>query len=64
MTVKARDERLPIWRGIWALMLVAEHGGPTLMARIGMMPAPHRHEQPAPTPLRKRNNTKRAGDIK
>jgi hypothetical protein len=38
-----------------ALMLVAEHDGPTMMARIGMMRALHRHKpKAAPAPRRKR----------
>ena len=43
------------WRAeIEALMLVAEHGGPTMLARIGMMRALYRHDEPpAPTPRRK-----------
>ena len=35
-----REHDAPAWRAaIEALMLVAEHGGPTMMARIGMMRA-------------------------
>ena len=37
-----------------ALLLVAEHGGPTMFARIGVMRALHRHEpKAAPVPRRK-----------
>ena len=37
-----------------ALMLVAEHDGPTMLARIGMMRALHRHKpKAAPVPRRK-----------
>jgi hypothetical protein len=36
-------------------MLVAESGGPTMMARIGVMRALHRHDElRAPTPRKKR----------
>jgi hypothetical protein len=46
----------PAWRAaIEALMLVAEHGGLTMMARIGVMWALHRHDEPgAPTARKKR----------
>jgi|ERR1035437_3294858 hypothetical protein len=38
-----------------ALLLVAEHDGPTMLARIGMMRALHRHKpKAAPAPRRKR----------
>jgi hypothetical protein len=38
-----------------ALLLVAERGGPTMFARIGMMRALHRHKpKAAPAPRRKR----------
>ncbi|HEX7566257.1 MAG TPA: hypothetical protein VF396_23850 [Bradyrhizobium sp.] len=38
-----------------ALMLVAEHDGPTMLARIGMMRALHRHKpKTAAAPRRKR----------
>ena len=38
-----------------ALLLVAEHDGPTMFARIGMMRALHRHKpKAAPAPRRKR----------
>jgi hypothetical protein len=38
-----------------ALLLVAEHDGPTMFARIGMMRALRRHEaRPSPAPRRKR----------
>jgi hypothetical protein len=38
-----------------ALLLVAEHDGPTMFARIGVMRALHRHKpKPAPAPHRKR----------
>jgi hypothetical protein len=38
-----------------ALLLVAEHDGPTMFARIGMMRALCRHEaKPSPAPRRKR----------
>ena len=38
-----------------ALLLVAEHDGPTTFARIGVMQALHRHKPKAvPAPRRKR----------
>jgi hypothetical protein len=38
-----------------ALLLVAEHDGPTMFARIGVMRALHRHKpEAAPAPRRKR----------
>jgi hypothetical protein len=40
-----------------ALMLVAEHDGPTMLARIGMMRALHRHK-PAPVPAKRRKPAK------
>ena len=45
----------PKWRvAMQALLLVAEHDGPTMMARIGIMRALHRHKpKPAPAPRRK-----------
>ena len=51
-----RKHDAPEWlTAIQALMLVAEHGGPTMMARIGVMRALHRHkDEPTPTPRRKR----------
>jgi hypothetical protein len=37
-TFPTREHDAPEWRtAIEALMLVAEHGGPTMMARIGVM---------------------------
>ena len=46
----------PEWQAaMQALLLVAEHGGPTMFARIGMMRALHRHKpKAAPAPRRKR----------
>jgi hypothetical protein len=46
----------PEWQtAMQALILVADHDGPTMLARIGMMKALHRHEPNAgPTPRRKR----------
>ena len=46
----------PEWQAaMQALLLVAEHGGPTMFARIGMMRALHRHKpKAAPVPRRKR----------
>ena len=37
-----------------ALMLVAEHDGPTMLARIGMMRALHRHKPKAPPAARRK----------
>jgi hypothetical protein len=43
-----REHDAPEWStAIEVLMLIAEHGGPTMMARIGMMRALHRHDEPA-----------------
>jgi hypothetical protein len=46
----------PEWQAaMQALLLVAEHDGPTMFARIGMMRALHRHQpKPASAPRRKR----------
>jgi hypothetical protein len=45
----------PEWRtAIEVLMLVAEHGGPTMMARIGVMQGLHRHDRSAPAPRQRR----------
>ena len=51
-----REHDTLAWRAaIQALMLVAESGGPTMQARIGVMRALYRHEKPpAATPRRKR----------
>lgn len=40
-----------------ALMLVAEHDGPTMLARIGMMRALHRHK-PKAAPAARRKGAK------
>ena len=40
-----------------ALMLVAEHNGPTMFAQIGMMRALHRHG-PKPAPVARRKSAK------
>lgn len=40
-----------------ALLLVAEHDGPEMLARIGVMRALHRHK-PAPVPAKRRKHTK------
>jgi hypothetical protein len=42
----------PEWQAaMQALLLVAEHDGPTMFARIGVMRALHRHQaKPAPEP--------------
>ena len=46
----------PEWQAaMQALLLVAEHDGPTMFARIGVMRALHRHQaKPAAAPRRKR----------
>lgn len=45
----------PEWQAaIEALLLVAEHGGPTMFARIGMMRALNRHHKPVATPRKER----------
>jgi hypothetical protein len=46
----------PEWQAAMeALLLVAEHDGPAMFARIGVMRALHRHKpKPAPAPRRKR----------
>jgi hypothetical protein len=45
----------PEWQAsIQALILVAEYGGPTMMARIGVMRALYRDEKLVPTPRKKR----------
>jgi hypothetical protein len=44
----------PAWRAaIEALMLVAEHGGDTMLPRIGIMRALYRKKKPVPTPRKK-----------
>jgi len=41
-----RQHDAPAWQAaIAALILVAEHGGPTMFARIGMMPALYSDKQ-------------------
>lgn len=54
-----REHDAPEWRAaIEALMLVAEHGGPTMMARIGVMRALYREKTPEPPPPRKTRTKK------
>jgi hypothetical protein len=49
-----RESPLPECQaGIEALMLVVEHGGPTMMARIGVMRALNRHVERVFNPDRK-----------
>lgn len=49
-----REHDAPEWRAaIEALMLIAEHGGDTMLPRIGIMRAVYRHDEPAPTRRRK-----------
>jgi hypothetical protein len=51
----ARCDNCPWLCEAHPLMLVAESGGPTMMARIGVMRALHRHDElRAPTPRKKR----------
>jgi hypothetical protein len=38
-----------------ALMLVAERGGDTMLARIGIMKALHRHDRPEPPAPRRKS---------
>jgi hypothetical protein len=50
-----REHHAPEWQeAIRALMLVAEHDGQTLLARIGMMRALYPPDEPTPTPRKKR----------
>ena len=49
-----KEAALPEWQtAIEALMLVAERGGPTMFARIGMMKALNRHVERVFDPSRK-----------
>jgi hypothetical protein len=49
-----KEAALPEWQAaIEALMLVADLGGPTMFARIGVMQALHRHVERAFNPDRK-----------
>ncbi|WP_245332546.1 hypothetical protein [Bradyrhizobium erythrophlei] len=49
-----KESALPEWQAaIEALILVANHGGPTMFARIGMMKALNRHVQRVFDPSRK-----------
>jgi hypothetical protein len=53
------EHAAPEWQAAMeALLLVAEHDGPTMFARIGVMHALHRHKtKAAPAPRRKRAKT-------
>jgi hypothetical protein len=49
-----REAALPDWQAaIEALMLVVEHGGPTMFARVGVMRALNRHHVREFNPSRK-----------
>jgi hypothetical protein len=49
-----REHDAPEWQSSdQALLLVAEHGGDTLLPRIGIMRALHRPHEPQPTRRRK-----------
>jgi hypothetical protein len=49
-----KESALPEWQAaIEALMLVADRGGPTMLARIGVMRAPNRHVERVFDPSRK-----------
>ncbi|THD70057.1 MAG: hypothetical protein E7813_09480 [Bradyrhizobium sp.] len=48
------EQKCPEWQAATeALILVAEHNGPTMFARIGMMRALHRHVERVFAPSRK-----------
>jgi hypothetical protein len=50
-----KEAATPEWQAaIAALMLVAESGGPTMIARIGVVRAIDRHRPPAPTKPRRK----------
>lgn len=52
------DHDAPEWQAAMeALLLVAEHDGPTMLARIGMMRALNR-QRPEPTPAARRKRAK------
>jgi hypothetical protein len=52
---KAEHDAVEWLAAMEALLLVAEHDGPTMFARIGVMRALHRHKpEAAPAPRRKR----------
>jgi hypothetical protein len=54
-TLPKREHDAPAWQAaIQALMLVVEHDGQTLLARIAMMRALYRHHAPEPVPRKKR----------
>ena len=53
----AAQRRLEWRAAVEALLLVAEHGGPVIFARIGIMQALH-HGKPAPVPAPRRKRTK------
>jgi hypothetical protein len=54
-----REHDAPEWRtAIEALMLVVEHGGDTMLPRIGIMRALHR-EKPTPEPTSRKKRAKK-----
>ncbi|MFK4725840.1 hypothetical protein ABIE89_006940 [Bradyrhizobium niftali] len=60
-TLPKAEHDAPEWQAAMeALLLVAEHNGPTMFARIGMMRALHRHRpKDTPAPRRKAANAYR-----
>ena len=55
-----REHDAPSWRAaIQALMLVAEHGGDTMLPRIGMMRALNRHSAKAKRAPRRKFGSQR-----
>jgi hypothetical protein len=60
-TLPKAEHGAPEWQAAMeALLLVAEHDGPTMFARIGLMRALHRHwPKDAPAPHRKSAKTYR-----
>jgi hypothetical protein len=54
MKLPKAEQNLPEWQAaIEALLLVAEHGGPTMLARIGVMRALNRYVERVFNPDRK-----------
>jgi hypothetical protein len=53
-TAEAEHDAEPRQTAMEALLLVAERGGPTIFARIGIMRALNRHHKPVAAPRRKR----------
>ncbi len=60
-----REHDAPEWQAaIEALMLVADLGGPTMFARIGVLRALNRHHEQRAKPRRKRVRAYRMSDEK